>query len=325
MLNRISLRQMEYFVATAKHGSIASASAQIHISPPSISAAIAHIETELGTQLFVRHPSKGLALTTVGTQVMQECEDLLERASRLYEIASDSSDTLRGVLRVGCFQSLAAMIAPEVIFGFSRAFDTVELHMAEGNQQDLIQKLHTLEIDVALTYDLQLGEEIGFETLARLPPHVLVSELHPLAQQLAVTLEELAPQPMVLLDLPMSKEYFTSLYSKAGVEPNIVARSRSEDVVRSMVANGIGYALFNVRPKSTQSLDGKRLVRLRLVGEQRPMLLGLATYKPMKPSRLTQAFMQRCRAYISDQYIPGMSAASFFDPHLSNRAESKKS
>ena len=57
MLNRISLRQMEYFVATAKHGSIAAASSQIHISAPSISAAIAHVETELDVQLFVRHPS----------------------------------------------------------------------------------------------------------------------------------------------------------------------------------------------------------------------------------------------------------------------------
>jgi hypothetical protein len=34
----------------------------------------------------------------------------------------------------------------------------------------------------------------------------------------------------------------------------------------------------------------------------------------VKQSRLVEVFMQRCRAYISDQYIPGMSAPSFFDP-----------
>ena len=262
MLNRISLRQMEYFVATAKHGSIAAASSQIHISAPSISAAIAHVETELDVQLFVRHPSKGLALTVLGQQVMSECEDLLERASRLYKIASVSSNTIQGTLRVGCFQSLTAMIAPEVIFGFSRAFDKVDLHMVEGDQQLLIDKLHTLEVDVALSYDLRLGDEISFEALARLPPHVVVSELHPLSQQIAVTLEELARLPMVLLDLPLSRDYFMSLFAKFGLEPNIVARSRSEEVVRSMVANGIGYALFNVRPKSTQALPSSAWVDL---------------------------------------------------------------
>ena len=61
-------------------------------------------------------------------------------------------------------------------------------------------------------------------------------------------------------------------------------------------------------PNLNQALDGKRMVRA-LAGSHRPMQLGLATYKPMKQSRLTRVFMERCRAYISDQYIPGMSAA----------------
>jgi DNA-binding transcriptional LysR family regulator len=316
MLNRISLRQMEYFLAAARYGSIAIASSQIHISAPSISAAIAHMESELDIQLFIRHPSKGMTLTPVGAQVMQECEQLLDRASKLYEIASDSSEGMQGVLRVGCFQSLTPMIAPEVIFGFKRAFNKIDLKLIEGDQQELISKLHNGEIDVAITYDLDLSEEVQFEVLCQLPPHVLVGELHPLAQQSAVTLGELAPQSMVLLDLPMSRDYFLSLFARAGVEPQIAARSRSEDVVRSLVTNGVGYALFNVRPKSNQSLDGKRFTRLRLAGEHRPMLLGLATYAPAKRPRLAQVFMQRCRAYISDQYIPGMSAASYFDPHL---------
>ena len=316
MLNRISLRQMEYFLVAAKYGSIAIASSQIHISAPSISAAITHMEAEVGVQLFIRHPSKGMTLTAVGTQVMMECEHLLERASKMYDIASDSSEAMQGVLRVGCFQSLTPMIAPEVIFGFKRAFNKIDLQLSEGDQHELIAKLHNAEIDIAITYDLQLSEDLQFEVLCQLPPHVIVSELHPLAQQSAVTLGELASQPMVLLDLPLSREYFLSLFAKADVVPNIVARSRSEDLVRSLVANGIGYGLFNVRPKSSLSADGKRFTRLRIAGNHRPMLLGLATYAPVKQPRLAQVFMQRCRAYISDQYIPGMSAASYFDPHI---------
>lgn len=315
MLNRVSLRQMEYFAATAKYGSIAAASANIHISSPSISAAIAHIESELGVQLFVRHPSKGLGLTPVGAVALKHCEDVLERSAKLYEIVADSRNLIQGQLRVGCFQPLTPMIAPEVIYGFSRAFNKVEIQMLEGDQVLLINKIQSLEIDMALTYDLQLSDAIAFEPLATLPPYVLVSEMHPLAQQSAVTFDELAPLPFVLLDLPLSREYFTSMFTQAGVTPNIAASSRSEEVVRSMVANGLGYSIFNVRPKCNVSLDGKRLVRVRLAGKNRPMLLGMATYKPAHQSRLTTIFMERCRAYISEQYIPGMSAASFYDPH----------
>lgn len=315
MLSRFSLRQLEYFVATARYGSIAAASANIHISSPSISAAIAHIEEELGVQLFVRHPSKGLALTPIGAKVLRHCDELLERSAQLYDIASESKHAIEGNLRVGSFQSLTPMIAPEVIFGFARAFGRVNVEMVEGDQELLMNKLQALEVDVCLTYDLNLADTIEFEPLATLPPYVLVSEAHPLARQPAVTFEELASHPMILLDLPFSRDYFTSLFTAAGFSPKVVARSRSEEVVRSMVANGLGYTIFNVRPKSNQSLDGKRTVRIRLAGNNRPLRLGLATYKPVQQSRLTEIFMDRCRAYISEQYIPGMSETSFFDPH----------
>ncbi|WP_134168399.1 hypothetical protein [Paraburkholderia caballeronis] len=72
------------------------------------------------------------------------------------------------------------------------------------------------------------------------------------------------------------------------------------------------HARFNVRPNSSQSLDGKRHARPRLSGKHRPMRLGLANYAPARRLRLAEAFVQRRRACISDQYIPGMSAGNYF-------------
>ena len=54
---RYTLRQIEYFIATAETGSITLASERVNISQPSISTAIAHLEEELGTQLFIRRLS----------------------------------------------------------------------------------------------------------------------------------------------------------------------------------------------------------------------------------------------------------------------------
>ncbi|MBE7246969.1 MAG: LysR family transcriptional regulator, partial [Actinomycetospora chiangmaiensis] len=60
---RFTLRQLEYFIAAGQTGSITLASERIHISKPSISTAIAHLERELSVQLFVRHHAQGLTLT----------------------------------------------------------------------------------------------------------------------------------------------------------------------------------------------------------------------------------------------------------------------
>ncbi|BAN95309.1 hypothetical protein E05_05430 [Plautia stali symbiont] len=61
MLSRITQRQLEYFVASGEAGSIIGASERIHVSSPSISAAITHIESELGVQLFVHHHAQGVS------------------------------------------------------------------------------------------------------------------------------------------------------------------------------------------------------------------------------------------------------------------------
>lgn len=316
MLSRITQRQLEYFVASGEAGSIIGASERIHVSSPSISAAITHIESELGVQLFVRHHAQGVSLTAIGHQVLKEAKLILEQMMNLYTIASESMNNVRGPLRVGCLDTLAPMLTPELVFGFGRAFPGVRITLVEGNHEQLLKQLRTADIDIALTYDLVPASDIDFTALAQLPPYVMVGEHHPFATHSAVTIEDLATMPMVLLDMPWSREYFLGLFSEAGVTPNVVMRSSNMEVVRSMVANGVGFGIANVRPKAHLSQDGKRLIRVRLAWANRPMQLGYATAAHTQHSMVVNAFAERCRIFISDQYIPGMAAPSYFDPQV---------
>jgi DNA-binding transcriptional LysR family regulator len=222
---------------------------------------------------------------------------------------------VRGPLRVGCLHSLAPMITPELVFGFGRAFPGVRITQVEGDHEQLLEKLRSAEIDIALTYDLAASADIDFQPLAKLPPYVMVGDYHPLAHLPTVSLQDLEQFPMVLLDIPWSREYFLSLFIQAGTTPNIVMRSSNLETVRAMVGNGIGYTIANARPKGNMSQDGKRLIRIRLAGGLHPLQLGYATATNAQLSRVVSAFTERCRMFVSDQYIPGMAAPSFFDPH----------
>ncbi|KAK74032.1 LysR substrate-binding domain protein [Bordetella bronchiseptica F4563] len=313
MLSRITLRQLEYCLAAGDYKSIAEAAACIHVSPSSISAAIAHIESELDAQVFVRHHAQGLSTTPLGEDLLKQMRGVLDQTSGLYGIVSDAQSSIRGPLRVGCFTTLAAMVTPELCQGFSRAHPQVQVTHVEDHHEGLIERLYKGQIDVAVTYDLEVqGTDITFEPLATLPPHVIVGETSPLAQQRVVDLKGLAEHPMVLLDLPRSREYFFGLFHARQLEPLVAARSGSPDVVRSLVANGVGYSLVNVRPRMSHSLDGKRVLSLRLAGKHQPMRLGMAWIPVPRPRRVLEAFMQRCRTYISDEHVPGMVAPSHF-------------
>jgi len=54
--------------------------------------------------------------------------------------------------------------------------------------------------------------------------------------------------------------------------------------------------------------DSKKIVNLHLNGNHRPMKLGLAWAREQKPRHVVEAFMHRCRSFISNEYIPGMTA-----------------
>ena len=303
---RITLKQLEYFVAAGDVGSIKLAATRINISQPSISSAISHLEREFGVQLFVRHHAQGLALTSAGKTMLREVKLMLRQAQGLYTMAGELNNEMRGRLSVGCMVTLAPMIAPQLAHAFSERHPGVELNMVDGGHEDLMSQLRQVEIDVAVSYDLQIPADIQFEPLASLSPYVLVARNHRLARQPSVDLSELATEPMVILDLPQSREYFVSLFESKGLEPMIVARAANQEVVRTMVANNYGFTIANVRPRNPAALDGRKLVSVKLAGNHKSMHIGISTLAQERKPMILAVFEQHCRNLISDASIPGM-------------------
>lgn len=303
---KFTLRQLSYFIAAAETGSITLGAKRANISQPAISTAISHIERELKVQLFLRHHAQGLSLTPAGRALLLEAKQLLKQADGLYSAAADISQQMRGELSLGWFSTLAPILMPELVQSFLQAFPETRIRLKEAHQEDLLTALRTAEIEVAITYDLQLSADVSFTPLATLPPYVLLGSSHPLARERTVTLSQLAPLPMVLLDLPLSREYFFALYMRERLEPRIEWSSPRMEVVRTLVANGLGYALFNVRPRCDVALDGRRLCSVAIAGDPPPLRIGLATLNQLRKTRVAEAFEQHCRDLISESCIPGM-------------------
>jgi DNA-binding transcriptional LysR family regulator len=216
------------------------------------------------------------------------------------------TEQARGPLNVGCLVTLAPIVLPELCHAFQQRFPAVLVSIHEGDQERLIDRLRRGEIDILLTYDLQVPDDVAFEALARLPPYALLWPEHKLAQRRSLSLRDLAPEPLILLDLPLSREYFLSLFFQEGLTPHVAVRSTQPEVIRTMVANRYGYALFNARPRNDAALDGKPLRVVPLKGPYRPMSLGLASLRqPGRPRALIE-FEAHCRAAINQRGVPGL-------------------
>jgi DNA-binding transcriptional LysR family regulator len=112
-----------------------------------------------------------------------------------------------------------------------------------------------------------------------------------------VSLAALAGEPFVLLDLPLSREYFRSIFLRFGLEPNIAHRTTSYEMVRGLVANGHGVGLLNLRLRGDRSYDGKKLVCLPLIEPAPPLGIVLARPRQARLTRVAEAFADCARSY----------------------------
>jgi DNA-binding transcriptional LysR family regulator len=308
MASRLTLRQLEYFVAVGEQGSIAQASAIVNVSSPSISAAIAQLEAEYGLPLFVRKHARGLNLTQAGRQFMDQANKVLAEVDNLNRLAGAISGNVQGPLKIGCLLTFAQILLPAIRREFQRKFVDVQVSQIECDQETLIEKLRRAEIDVALTYDLEVPTDLEFIPLRSLPLYAVVGAGHPLAEHKSVSVKTLVEHPMVLLDLPISRTYFLSVFERAGCTPRIVERTRDMAVMRSLVANGFGFSVANIRPHSDLSPDGRELRFIPLEGAQRPMHLGLIMPKGARNVLCVDAFIDDASKTIAKFGYPGVPA-----------------
>jgi len=303
-----TLKQLRYFVAAGETGSVTKAASLVHVSQPSISAAIAHLEAVFGLQLFIRHHAQGLSLTPAGRRLLGEAKRLLTQAEGLHQTASELGESLAGQLDVGCFTTLAPILMPALIKDFCARYPRMQIRCHEAHQEDLLDGLMGGRFEVGLTYDLHLGDDFAFDPVASFPPYAILPPEHPLAERGRVSIAELIEEPMVLLDLPHSRDYFSSIFLALGLEPRIEHRTASPHMVRGLVANGFGYSLLNARLKHDRALDGKPFRAVPLSDEIEPLRVGIVTPADSTPTRAAAAFAEHCHSAWADKRFPCQAA-----------------
>ncbi len=167
----------------------------------------------------------------------------------------------------------------------------------EGVQSELIGGLRTGHHDVALIYKVDLPSDLEAREVVSLKPYVLLSAKHRLAHFKKISLSNLANDKLILLDIQPSRTYFLRLLEAQGVKPKIGFSSSSLELVRGMVARGLGYSLLVTRPAGDQSYDGEKLSICEIAGPAERGVIAIAHLKNVRQTRVAKAFEKFCIEY----------------------------
>ncbi len=255
-----TLRQLQYFVAAAEHGSVSLAAQELSISQSAVTEALKHLEADLGVRLFDRH-SRGLTITQKGHQFLRHAGTILAGVSGARRAFETPDGVLGGRLHLGVTSLMAGYVLSDLLAKFRRANPEVEVTATEDSGEYLEHLLIGGELDVAVMVTTSLQNRTALQTdILDVSPYRLWLPLgHPLVSAESITLEDVGRERLILLSLDEIEAETVKLLSALGRRPPISFRTRSVEAVRSLVATGAGVALLPDLVYRPWSLEGDRI------------------------------------------------------------------
>ena len=148
-MNNLTLKQLRYFEALAKHGHFGRAADVCAISQPALSVQIKELELALGTPLFERGPRQ-VRLTAFGETLAVRVRQILRSVDELGDLARAAGAGLSGRLRIGVIPTIAPYLLPALIGELRRSHPELEIDIRETMTERLIEELGEGRIDTAI-------------------------------------------------------------------------------------------------------------------------------------------------------------------------------
>ena len=145
----LSLKQLRYLDAVARHGHFGKAAAHCAVSQPALSMQIQELETELGVKLVERR-RQGAQLTDAGREVARRAQRILNEVYDIGDFARQSREPLSAPLRLGVIPTVAPYVLPALLPLVREAYPQLVLQVRETHTQQLVAELINGTLDLLL-------------------------------------------------------------------------------------------------------------------------------------------------------------------------------
>jgi len=276
----MELRHLRYFVAVAEAENVSRAALKLRVSQPGISRQIRDLEVEIGFPLFER-TAKSVRLTAAGKVFLAGAREVLSNVEVAVKNARAVAGDITGEINIGYAPSLTVQILPPLLRAFQEKFPQVRVALHDLSSEEMLAQLGEKKLQVALTVPPTGKMARGFSSveLARYAMVVAVAPTHPLATLKAISLAQVAREPLIGLnrkDYPEYHDVTKKLFAAVGRKPNFAEEHEGGTGIIAAVEAGRGIALV---PGSLACIVGKRVKLIPLKPALPPVPVGAVWFK----------------------------------------------
>ncbi len=260
-----SFRQVRYFEAVARCGSVSLAAQSLNISQSTVTEALRDLEADLGVKLFERH-ARGVHLTLKGRLFVRHCHRILADVADAREALISQQKVESGRVSLGVTRLIAGYLLPQLLADYQRQFPGIEVQLVEETSAHLEHMLIGGDIDAALMV-LQPGVR----------PPALRTEIvnlshyrawmpigHPLGDREILSLRDLANEKVIVLASDELSDTLLSIHRSLNASLPVLFKTDSVEAARSLVAVRQGIAIMPDLVYRPWSLDGDKIEAHRI-------------------------------------------------------------
>ena len=241
----MKLSQIRSFVAVARCGKFNQAAIELDLTQPTVSHAIATLESDLGVQLLFRG-QKGVHLTPVGESVLAHCDRILESVADIHQEANRYKSLEVGRVRISAFRGAASQLLPQVKADFKLKYPQIDIKIVEEKDCPQVEQMvYEGEADLGFTIlptakELETIELLRDNYIVLLPPQTALD-----LTENKITWTQLLS--LAIISYPNQNTCFRQIkqyFATAGCEFNPSEQVRESDTIVNLVAAGSGAAIL---------------------------------------------------------------------------------
>lgn len=291
----MDIRTLSYFVTIAEELNITKAAEKLCMSQPPLSNQMKSLEEELDTTLFIRG-KRHLQLTESGKLLYRHAKEILSLVDKTSEEVRAMAKGMHGKIAVGLVEGSAPIIAAEWIETFLKEHKNVQFTVVDGNSDELIQKLRSGLIDLAIITSpcdntLLSSFKVGQEQMT-----AFMSKDNPLASLPGSTID-LAMLKDKALIVPSRESMVSMIYrwfKEIHIEPKIVCKMDNYLDVAALAGRNVGISLF---PKTSYILN-QQIIAKEIVNPERYVEYLFVWLKNKPLSLLNEAFINHVKSFV---------------------------
>jgi LysR family transcriptional regulator, low CO2-responsive transcriptional regulator len=288
-------RQLRAFVTLARTGSFTLAAKELFLSQSAVSHSMKALENDVGCRLFDR-VGKKVSLTLAGEQLLQYAEKILQEMTSARDSLENLGKWGRSRLRLGASTTACQYVLPSVLREFKESFPDCIVTIEPGDSPALVELVRNHRVDLAVTLEPKLDEQLAFHPLFDDELMFLVSPLHPWAVKGQVNRAEIAKQNYILYNrnsytFSVVDEYF----AQEGFELKTFMQLGSMEAIKELVKLGLGVSVLAPWIAQKELLE-RSLVALPLGRRKLKRTWGVLHWKSRHLSLAEQTFLGLCES-----------------------------